>query len=96
MGGDAPLAVSLNAGDRPVQWQAVAKDGATLPANQATKGAAMLMSDPGEIYDFEFTPARSGELALKFGPPPPPPGSPPPPPGFPPPPPTITVPVHVR
>ena len=96
MGGDAPLAVSLNAGDKPVQWQAVAKDGATLPANQATKGAAVLMSDPGEIYDFEFTPARSGELALKFGPPPPPPGSPPPPPGFPPPPPTITVPVHVR
>jgi hypothetical protein len=56
----------------------------------------MLVSDPGQIYDFEFTPQAAGEMALKFGPPPPPPGSPPPPPGFPPPPPTVTVPVHVR
>jgi FtsP/CotA-like multicopper oxidase with cupredoxin domain len=93
---EGPLLVSLSDGDTPVQWRAVAKDGATLPAGQATNRPARLVSDPGEIFDFEVTPARAGELALRFGPPPPPPGSPPPPPGFPPPPPTITVPVHVR
>jgi len=92
---DGPLLVSLNDGKAPVQWRAVAKDGATLPPGQATNRSAMLLFDPGEIYDFEFTP-KAGEMALKFGPPPPPPGSPPPPPGVPPPPPTITVPVHVR
>jgi len=93
---DGPMFLALNDGDKPVQWRAVAKDGATLPAGQATNREARLVSDPGEIFDFEFTPAHAGELALRFGPPPPPPGSPPPPPGFPPPQPTITVPVHVR
>ena len=93
---DGPLALSLNAGGKPAQWRAVARDGATLPERQATFRPAMLISDPGQIYDFEFTPQAAGEMALKFGPPPPPPGSPPPPPGFPPPPPTVTVPVHVR
>ena len=93
---DGPLVVSLNDGKAPVQWRAVAKDGAKLPASQTTTRVASLRSDPGEIYDFEFQPAKAGEMSLKFGPPPPPPGSPPPPPGFPQPPPTITVQVHVR
>jgi FtsP/CotA-like multicopper oxidase with cupredoxin domain len=93
---DIPLFVSLNAGNAPAQWRAVAKDGATLPTGQATTRVAALMSDPGEIYDFEFTPPKSGEMSFKFGPPPPPPGSPPAPPGPSPLPPTITVPVHVR
>jgi FtsP/CotA-like multicopper oxidase with cupredoxin domain len=93
---DGPLVLSLNAGGKPAQWRAVARDGATLPERQATFRPAMLISDPGQIYDFEFTPQAAGEMALKFGPPPPPPGSPPLPPGFPPPPPTVTVPVHVR
>jgi FtsP/CotA-like multicopper oxidase with cupredoxin domain len=93
---DGPMALSLNAGDKPVQWRAVARDGATLPERQATFRPAMLISDPGQIYDFEFTPQAAGEMTLKFGPPPPPPGSPPPPPGLPAPPPTVTVPVHVR
>jgi hypothetical protein len=61
---------------------------------------AMLVFDPGEIYDFEFTPSAPGELALKFGmplflvPPPAPPGAPPSPQFYRPA--TITVPVHVR
>jgi len=91
-----PLAVSLNAGDKPVTWRAVAKDGATLPTSQATSRPAMLIFDPGEIYDFAYTPRSAGELALRFGPVPPPPGSPPPPPGVPAPPATINVAVHVR
>ena len=91
-----PLAVSLNAADKPVVWRAVAKDGATLPASLATSRPAMLIFDPGEIYDFEYTPRSAGELALRFGPIPPPPGSPPPPPGVPAPPATINVAVHVK
>ncbi len=93
---DGPLLVSLNDGKALAQWRAVAKDGATLPAGQATNRAAKLLFDPGEIYDFEFTPEKAGEMSLRFGPFLPPPGSPPPPPNFPPPPATITVPVHVR
>ena len=97
---ELPLFVSLNAGETPTQWRAVAKDGYPLPPSQATMRPAALVFDPGEIYDFEVTPSAAGELTLKFGippflvPPPPPPGAPPPPPFYPPP--TITVPVHVR
>ena len=39
LAGDAPLAVSINAGGAPVQWRAVAKDGYPLPASQATVAA---------------------------------------------------------
>ena len=102
LAGDAPLLVSINAGEAPIQWRAVAKDGYPLPPSQAVSKPAVLMFDPGEIYDFEITPSAAGELALKFGlppfltapPPPPPPGTPPLP--FAPPPPTVTVPIHVR
>ena len=99
LAGDAPLLVSINNGDTPIQWTAVAKDGYPLPPSQAIAKPAVLMSDPGEIYDFEVT-AAAGDLNLKFGlppvppPPPPPPGSPPLP--FAPLPPTISVPIHVR
>jgi FtsP/CotA-like multicopper oxidase with cupredoxin domain len=100
LAGDAPLAVSINAGGAPVQWRAVAKDGYPLPASQATVRPAVLMFDPGEIYDFELTPSAAGELTLKFGlpdfitvPPPPPAGPNLP---FAPLPPRITVPIHVH
>jgi FtsP/CotA-like multicopper oxidase with cupredoxin domain len=105
LAGDVPLQVSMNGGDAPITWRPVAKDGYPLQASQAVPRPAVLVFDPGEIYDFEVTPAAAGELTLKFGPappPPPPPGTPPPPPpppGSPPPPvppPTITVAVHVR
>jgi FtsP/CotA-like multicopper oxidase with cupredoxin domain len=98
LAGDRPLRVSVSGGDAPITWRAVAKDGYPLPPSQATSRAAVLTFDPGEIYDFEYTPAAPTELTLRFGPvpepagPPPPPGSPPPPA----PPPTITVPIHVR
>jgi FtsP/CotA-like multicopper oxidase with cupredoxin domain len=98
LAGDTPFMVSMNAGDAPTQWRAVAKDGYPLPASQAVMKPAVLLFDPGEIYDFEFTPSAPGELSLKFGLPPSPPPPPPPPgaPAFPPPPPTVVVPVHVR
>ncbi len=103
LAGDSPTWVTLNDGDKPVMWRAVAKDGYPLPAVQATSRPASLVFDPGEIYDFEFTPSSSGDLVLKFGLPAfllPPPNTPPPtpPPGAPPLhlPPTISVAVHVR
>jgi FtsP/CotA-like multicopper oxidase with cupredoxin domain len=95
LAGDGPLLIGLRSDTTPVMWKAVAKDGFTLPAGQATMRPAMLMFDPGEIYDFEYTPSTPGLLAFTFGPPPNPPGPPPPGP-FTPPPPTISVPVHVN
>jgi len=101
LAGDIPLMVAINAGQTPFQWRAVAKDGYPLPRSQAITKPAVLVFEPGEIYDFELTPTAPGDLALKFGPPDSPP-PPPPPPGAPalpqpaPPPPTITVPIHVR
>ncbi len=46
-------------------WRAFAKDGATLPASQATVRPARLIVNPGETYDFEFTPTRPGALTLE-------------------------------
>jgi FtsP/CotA-like multicopper oxidase with cupredoxin domain len=69
-----PVLVSLVDGSEPVMWKAVAKDGATLPPSQATLRPASLVFDAGEIYDFELTPAKAGDLAFTFGPLPTPPG----------------------
>jgi FtsP/CotA-like multicopper oxidase with cupredoxin domain len=99
LAGDVPLMVSVKNGEQPFEWRAVAKDGYPLPASQATVRPAVLVFDPGEIYDYEFTPSAPGELTLRFGPPPFPAPPGPPPPGAPPlpePPPTISVPIHVR
>jgi FtsP/CotA-like multicopper oxidase with cupredoxin domain len=69
MTGDITTLVSLADGGKPVQWRAVAKDGAALPAVQATSRPASFAFDPGEIYDFEYTPSAPGSLVLNFGPP---------------------------
>ncbi len=96
LAGDEPLLVSLNAGATPTAWLPVAKDGYPLQAAQVKSQAAKLVFDPGEIYDYEFTPTASGELTLSFGPVPDPPGTPPLPPIFQPRAPTVTVQVHVH
>lgn len=88
MTGDVNTIVSLLDGDRPVEWRALAKDGAMLPASQATVRKAKLFFAPGEIYDFEFTPSAAGTLALRFAPPDAPPEF-----GLPKP---VVVPVNVR
>jgi FtsP/CotA-like multicopper oxidase with cupredoxin domain len=96
LAGDTPLVVSLSSATAPVMWRALAKDGYPLLPSQATSRAATLLFDPGEVYDFEYTPETAGDLTLKFGPDQPPPGSPPPPPIFAPLPPVVTVQVRVR
>ncbi len=62
--------VGLFAGDGPVEWRHVAKDGAELPAAQAVFRPAQQRLFVGEIYDVEFTPREAGELRLRFGYPP--------------------------
>jgi FtsP/CotA-like multicopper oxidase with cupredoxin domain len=65
-----PTMFKLTSGEQPARWRAVAKDGADLPPQQASVRPAVLISDPGEIYDFEFTPRAAGDLLLSFGLPP--------------------------
>ncbi len=95
LAGDNPTHVVLSAGETPVRWKALAKDGYPLQVSQAVMKPAVLDFDPGEIYEFEFTPKSAGELTLTFGLPPaliPPPkeGAPPVTPA------TVKVSVHVR
>lgn len=69
MTGDVNTIVTLVDGEKPIEWRMIAKDGATLPPQQATTRPANLFFDPGEIYDFEYTPKVAGTLVLRFGPP---------------------------
>ena len=64
---DFPADLALLEGGTPVTWRMIARDGADLPAGQQTVGPATLAFAPGQIYDFEFTPAKPGDLTLKFG-----------------------------
>jgi FtsP/CotA-like multicopper oxidase with cupredoxin domain len=57
---------SLMADSTVLQWRAVAKDGADLPAHQATVRPARVLMGPGETADFEYTPVAPGTLRLEF------------------------------
>jgi FtsP/CotA-like multicopper oxidase with cupredoxin domain len=67
--GDTPHWLALTQDGKPIEWRAVAKDGADLPTHQAVMRPAQLVFDPGEIYDFQYTPSAAGQLDLQFGPP---------------------------
>ena len=58
------LNVSLRGDSGPVQWRAIAKDGADLPPNQATMRQATLTIGVGETYDFEYEPTSPGDLRI--------------------------------
>jgi FtsP/CotA-like multicopper oxidase with cupredoxin domain len=63
--GDARTYFSLRRPDSSfVAWRAVAKDGADLPPALAVPASGPLLTGPGEVADFEFTPERAGELVL--------------------------------
>ena len=64
---DYAATVSIFDDGEPAQWRVIAKDGAGLPASQATMRAATLTFAAGEIYDVEFTPTMPGSLTLQFG-----------------------------
>jgi len=46
----------------PVMWRAIAKDGMTLPSDQATMRPAVQQMGNGETYDFEIVPTAPGDL----------------------------------
>jgi hypothetical protein len=49
LAGDAPLQVSVEAGNSPIDWRPVAKDGYPLRSSQRAPRPAVLVFDPGEI-----------------------------------------------
>ena len=57
--------VSLLGDNGPVQWRAVAKDGADLPPAQATARPARQPISVGETYDFEYAPTAPITLRLE-------------------------------
>ena len=58
--------LSLERDGAPVTWRAVAKDGADLPAHQQRELPAQMITEPGEIYDYEITPKEPGILVLRY------------------------------
>ena len=58
--------LQLVAGDQPVSWRALAKDGADLPPSRARTGPADFWIDVGETYDFTWTPERIGDFVLRI------------------------------
>lgn len=49
----------------PVSWRALARDGFDLPPEQATLRSARQPISNGEIFDFEVTPDRAGEMTFE-------------------------------
>jgi len=56
--------LSLLRGDKILEWRPIAKDGATITARLDSK-AALLELNPGETFDYEFTPTAAGDLTLR-------------------------------
>jgi manganese oxidase len=59
------LSISLGIAGKPVQWRAIAKDGADLPSQQATLREAKFNLGVGETYDFDFQPKAKATLTLE-------------------------------
>jgi hypothetical protein len=58
--------IALPQNDSPVQWTALAKDGADLAPEQALSGPASFLIAPGETYDYLFRPEQEGDMQLTF------------------------------
>jgi len=54
--------VSLAGADGPVTWRPLTKDGAAVPAAEATQGPARVTIAVGETYDFEVETPASGKV----------------------------------
>ena len=59
------LSISLGIAGKPVQWRAIAKDGADLPPQQATLREAKFNLGVGETYGFDFQPQAKATLTLE-------------------------------
>jgi FtsP/CotA-like multicopper oxidase with cupredoxin domain len=62
---NSQLVLSLLSGSSPVNWKAIAKDGADLPTQQAVVQPARQSITVGETRDFEFQPTEPGELRFE-------------------------------
>ena len=62
----SPVRVTLLADSTVQQWRLFAKDGATLPPQQARTVRAYQFIGPGETYDYEYTPAAPADLQLQM------------------------------
>lgn len=65
--GDLPIEYKFLAAGKPTQWMAVARDGMTLPASQTKMVPTAMVFDPGQIFDFEYTPKAPGAMTMEFG-----------------------------
>lgn len=63
------MEIQLKSGDERVTWQALARDGADLPASQQTNSEALVFVNVGETADFLWTPEGPGIYHMTFGPP---------------------------
>jgi FtsP/CotA-like multicopper oxidase with cupredoxin domain len=61
---DDEVEFSLKAGDKPVLWQPLAKDGADLPPFYKKACDAKQKFGAGETYDYVFQPETAGKLQL--------------------------------
>jgi len=57
-------AITLRGSAGPAMWRALARDGWTLPSDQATLQTAQVNTASGVTRDFAFTPAAAGDYAL--------------------------------
>ncbi|MGH7468231.1 MAG: multicopper oxidase domain-containing protein [Longimicrobiales bacterium] len=57
--------VRVTGASTPPVWRQIARDGADLPAQQVSEGAAQIRIAVGVAMDFEFTPTAPGELVLQ-------------------------------
>jgi FtsP/CotA-like multicopper oxidase with cupredoxin domain len=48
-----------------LEWRPLAKDGMSLPADQAVVGPAEIQMGNGETYDFELVPAAPGDMRVE-------------------------------
>jgi len=62
-----PALFSLKGPSDLIQWRAIAKDGADLPASQAVMQDSQQSLWSGETYDFEYEPQEPGSLRLEVG-----------------------------
>ena len=53
-------------GGNPIEWTAVAKDGADLPPAQSIATPASFTIAPGETYDFTFNPEKSSDIEFTY------------------------------
>jgi FtsP/CotA-like multicopper oxidase with cupredoxin domain len=56
--------ITLTKNGSPVQWRAIAKDGADLPEALRLEGNAEFTSNTGQTFDFLWTPTDRGDVTL--------------------------------